>query len=247
MPTIRILLTLALQRNWSMLQLDVSNTFLHEDLPDTVFMRQPIRERLTNHSISSQSVEISFLDQTTRKYLLIPWNTDCKLASTPITPKSSHCNRSTQPFSDPKLYRKLTGSLQYLSITRPDIDFATNSICQHMHNPTTRGFQALKRLIRYIKGIIHFSLPLFSGDLQLKTYADADWASDSNDHKFISGYCTFLGPNLVSWTIKKQVTVEKSSAEAEYRSLSSATSDVIWLHCLASELQIPQHSPTVIH
>ncbi|PKU59584.1 Retrovirus-related Pol polyprotein from transposon TNT 1-94 [Dendrobium catenatum] len=56
-----------------------------------------------------------------------------------------------------------------------------------------------------------------------------------------------MGPNLISWSIKKHVTVAKSSTEVEYRALSAATSEVLWLRRLAEELQMQQNSPTTIH
>ncbi|KAI0500263.1 hypothetical protein KFK09_018473 [Dendrobium nobile] len=171
---------------------------------------------------------------------------DCKAAPTPIAPKSKQPVHISPPFADPSLYRRLAGSLQYLSITRPDIAFATNRVCQHIQSPT-EDFKALKRLLRYIKGTLSYGLPITPGSLELRSYSDADWASDSTDRKSVSGYCTFLGPNLISWTMKKQATVAKSSTEAVYRSLSAAASDVVWLRRLAFELQLPQHQPTTIH
>ncbi|XP_020679642.2 uncharacterized protein LOC110097547 [Dendrobium catenatum] len=172
---------------------------------------------------------------------------DCKPAPTPLATNSKTAQTSTAPFHDPTLYRKLAGSLQYLSITRPDIAFATNTVCQHMQNPTDQDFKTLKRILHYVKGTITYGFPITTGPLELRAYTDADWASDASDRKSISGFCTFLGPNLISWTVKKQATVAKCSTEAEYRSLSSALSDVIWLRRLAEELQIPQPNPTIIH
>ncbi|PKU77095.1 Retrovirus-related Pol polyprotein from transposon TNT 1-94 [Dendrobium catenatum] len=119
-------------------------------------------------------------------------------------------------------------------------------ICQRMHQPRNSDYRDLKRLLRYIKGTITYGLPLTLGNLRLCTYIDADWASDATDCKSISGFCTYLGNNLISWSVKKQTTVAKSSTEAEYRSLSSATSEVLWLRRLANELLIPQHQPTTI-
>ncbi|PKU84159.1 Retrovirus-related Pol polyprotein from transposon TNT 1-94 [Dendrobium catenatum] len=116
-----------------------------------------------------------------------------------------------------------------------------------MHNLTNKHYQSLKRLLRYIKGTQHYGIPFIEGDLTLQTFVDADWAADQTDRKSVTGFCSFLGPNLLSWQVKKQATVSKSSTEAEYRALSSATSDVIWLRRLLAEFHENQLQPTVIH
>ncbi|XP_020677104.1 uncharacterized protein LOC110095777, partial [Dendrobium catenatum] len=106
---------------------------------------------------------------------------DCKAAPTPVTSSKKQNESNSQPFPDPSLYRRLAGSLQYLSITRPDIAFATNQICQHMQSPTEQDFKALKRLLRYIKGTLSSGLPIVAGSLELRTYSGVDWASDTSD------------------------------------------------------------------
>ncbi|XP_020694719.1 uncharacterized protein LOC110108431 [Dendrobium catenatum] len=115
-----------------------------------------------------------------------------------------------------------------------------------MHNPTIHDYTRLKRLLRYVNGTQHLGLPITRGSLELTTYCDADWASDATDRKSITGFCTFLGNNILSWSVKKQTTVEKSSTEAEYRALAAALSDVIWLRRLLLDFQIPLDKPTTI-
>ncbi|XP_020685464.1 uncharacterized protein LOC110101732 [Dendrobium catenatum] len=172
---------------------------------------------------------------------------NCRPVSTPLALKPPACSDAHQPFSDPTLYRRLAGSLMYLTITRPDLAYATNHIYQSMHHPTNQHFQSLKCLLRYIKGTINFGIPFCSGDLQLHTFVDSDWAADKADHKSVISFFSYLGPNLVSWHVKKQATVAKSSTEAEYRALSAATSDVLWLRHLLHEFHATQSEPTPIY
>jgi hypothetical protein len=73
----------------------------------------------------------------------------------------------------------------------------------------------------------------------LVAYSDADWVGCPNTRKSTSGYAIFLGDNLVSWSSKRQVTVSRSSAEAEYRAVANAVAEATWLRQLLLELHSP--------
>ncbi|GJR21458.1 hypothetical protein Tco_0969985 [Tanacetum coccineum] len=68
-------------------------------------------------------------------------------------------------------------------------------------------------------------------------FSDADWAKCIVTRRSVTGYCVFLNGNLVSWKSKKQNTLSKSSAEAEYRALASVTSEVTWILKILKDLQ----------
>ncbi|KAI0500704.1 hypothetical protein KFK09_018920 [Dendrobium nobile] len=173
--------------------------------------------------------------------------TNCKPVSTPFQPKSSTTLTNSNAFSNPSLYRQLAGSLQYLTLTRPDLSFAVNKVCQHMQNPTIAHFDALKRLLRYLQGTIYTGLPLFRDKPLLRSFADSDWAGDDTDRKSTSGFCNYLGSSLISWTVKKQTAVARSSTEAEYRALAAAATEVVWIRGLLRELNHDQITPTPLY
>ncbi|KAL5570076.1 hypothetical protein UlMin_026651 [Ulmus minor] len=166
---------------------------------------------------------------------------DCKPAKTPGVIGKTLSQYDGVPFDDQTKYRSLVGALQYVTLTRPDIAFAVNKACQFMHNPTTAHWLSAKRILRYLRGTMQQGLRLNpSSHLQIQTYADADYASTPNDRRSSSGYCLFLGDNLVSWSVTKQKVVSRSSAESEYRGLAIAAAEIVWTLSLLKELCITQ-------
>ena len=102
------------------------------------------------------------------------------------------------PVADPTAYRSLAGALQYLTFTRPDLTYAVQQVCLHMHDPRESHLAVLKRLLRYVR-IVGFGLALHrSPTSELVVYTDADWAGCPDTRRSTSGYAVFLGGNLVS-------------------------------------------------
>ena len=79
--------------------------------------------------------------------------------------------------------------------------------------------------------------------LRLTGFCDADWAGCTNTRRSTSGYCIFLGANCISWSSKRQPTVSRSSAEAEYRSLASSAAEITWLTFLLRDIGIQLREP----
>ncbi|RVW75984.1 Retrovirus-related Pol polyprotein from transposon RE1 [Vitis vinifera] len=156
---------------------------------------------------------------------------------------SQHLTVDGSPFSNPTLYQSLVGALQYLTITRPDIAHAVNSVSQFLHAPTIDHFLAVKRILRYVKGTLHFGLTFRPSTIPsaLVAYSDADWAGCPDTRRSTSGYSIYLGNNLVSWSAKKQPNVSRSSYESEYRALAMIAAELLWLTHLLHDLKRSKH------
>ena len=155
---------------------------------------------------------------------------EAKPISSPMASSTSLSQFQGTPLSDPSSYRSTVGSLQYLSLTRPDIAFAVNKVCQFMTKPTDLHWSAVKRILRYLKHTSHHSLLLHKdSNFTIQAFSDADWASSPDDRRSTSGYCLFLGRNLISWSSRKQRTVSCSSTESEYRAIAHASAELVWL------------------
>ncbi|KAG9444931.1 hypothetical protein H6P81_016271 [Aristolochia fimbriata] len=250
--TIRMVLTLAVGRNWSIHQLDVNNVFLNGNLDEKVYMvqapgfqdkthpdavcqlhkslyrlKQSPRvwyQRLTSYLIdlgfalskadfsllvssakyiaclvANLQREFSIKDLGALHYFLgievtslqsglhlahTKYTTDIlsrlglsevKPLSTPIVTGSKLSKYEGTPLSDPSLYRGTIGALQYLTLTRPDIQYAVNQACQFQQNPTGIHWSAVKRILHYLKGTLNYGLVIHpSSDLGVDVYFDAD-------------------------------------------------------------------------
>ena len=174
--------------------------------------------------------------------------TNCNTSATPVDTSSKLPADIGPPVTDPTLYRSLAGALKYLTFTHPDIAYAVQQICLHMHDPREPHLNALKRILRYIKGTISHGIHLKATDIsKITAYSDADWAGCTTTRRSTSGYCVFLGENLVSWSSKRQPTVSRSSAEAEYRGVANAVAETIWLRNLLLELHRPVSTATIVY
>ena len=166
---------------------------------------------------------------------------NCKAVDTPLSTsdKLSVTDGNLLGAEDATKYRSLVGALQYLTLTRPDICFDVNKVCQFLHAPTTVHWSAVKRILRYIQGSKSIGLTIRrSPSLIVSAFSDADWAGDFDDRRSTGGFAIFFGGNLISWSARKQPTVSRSSTEAEYKALANATAEMIWVQKILQEIDI---------
>jgi histone deacetylase 1/2 len=171
----------------------------------------------------------------------------CKPSVTPLSTseKLSKYEGNVLNSSDSTRYRSIVGGLQYLTLTRPDLAFAVNKVCQFLHTPTSVHWSAVKRILRYIAFTLDVGLRIRkTGSTLVSAFSDADWAGSIDDRRSTGGFAVYLGSNLISWSARKQATVSRSSTEAEYKAMANATAEVIWVESLLTELGVKFRRPS---
>jgi hypothetical protein len=149
-------------------------------------------------------------------------------------------------------YQSALGAIMYAMIaTRPDITFAVTALSQFSTNPGPQHWVALKRVLRYLNGTTDYKLTYgCPGDDKnvpsLVGYCDADWGSNLDDRRSVTGYIFLLNGAAITWQSKKQPTVALSTVEAEYMAANQATKEAIWLRTFLGEVNINIRSPTSI-
>ncbi|GKB39787.1 ribonuclease H-like domain-containing protein, partial [Tanacetum coccineum] len=148
---------------------------------------------------------------------------NCNPSRTPID-TDSKLGPDGVPVQDPTLYRSLAGGLQ------------------------EPHFAALKRILRYVHGTLELGLQLYAfATTSLVGYTDSDWAGCPSTCRSTSGYYVFLGDNLLSWSAKRQHTISRSSAEAEYRGVANVVAETAWIRNLLRELHSPLLTATLVY
>jgi len=171
-----------------------------------------------------------------------------KPISTPLSASTTLSRFEGSTVTDPTSYRSTVGSLQYLSLTRPDIAFAVNKVSQFMQDPRDSHWSAVKRILRYLKSTISHTFCIHkNSSKQLTAYSDSDWASCPDDRRSTSGYCVLLGKNILSWSSKKQPTVSRSSTESEYKAIANAAAELTWIQTLLHELGVTSPTQPVLY
>ena len=203
------------------------------------------RDRATRVlSINQTQATLTFLDSCNMR--------DVKPLPTPMESQWQYGDEP--PVSDPDMhseFRSKVGSISYLSqCTRPDIAFAVNKLCRHLHNPNKHCFRALNHLIHYLAGTPTLGIRYSFGEntaLRLEAYADASYGGeDEAQAKSHHGYLIYFAGGIVDWSSTLQSTIALSSAESEHIAAFHASRSIFYYRQLLEELGHTQNQSTTL-
>uniref|UniRef100_A0A3Q7IYG7 Uncharacterized protein n=1 Tax=Solanum lycopersicum TaxID=4081 RepID=A0A3Q7IYG7_SOLLC len=142
-------------------------------------------------------------------------------------------------------YSCAVGSLMYAMVcTRPDIAHAVGLVSRYLANPSKVHWEAVKWILRYLRGTSNLSLCFGGGEPILEGFTDADMAGDLDNRKSTSGYLFKFAGGAISWQSKLQKCVALSTTEAEYIEAVEASKEMLWLKRFLQELGLKQSDET---
>ncbi|GJU46168.1 retrovirus-related pol polyprotein from transposon TNT 1-94 [Tanacetum coccineum] len=175
------------------------------------------------------------------KPISTPFPTDVKLSS-----KMSPSSEKERMEMSRVPYALAVGSLMFTMIcTRLNIAHAVGVVSRYMAEPGRGHWEAVKRILRYIKGTSDVALCYGESGLTVKGYVDSDYAGDLDGSKSTTGYVFTLSGGTVSWVSKLQSVVAMSTTEAEYVAAAQASKEAVWLKMLLEELRYKQEKITL--
>jgi len=161
---------------------------------------------------------------------------DSHPVGTPMSVRGDGSVSDSKPLASGVPYREAVGSLLYITNTRPDISCSVSLVAQKVNAPTTEDWADVKRIMRYLKGTVDYSLVYEKNEKILHCYSDADYARDEETRQSRTGYLCLFAGGLVSWASMKQNCVTLSTTEAEFLAASEAAKQIVWLKNLLSEI-----------
>jgi hypothetical protein len=111
---------------------------------------------------------------------------NCKLVTTLLVVSEKLGTHNGSPLSakDSTKYRSIVGALQYLTLTRPDLPYSVNKVCQFLHLPTTEHLTVVKQILRYLKHTLGIGLKFTRSDsVMVSAFSYSDYAGDGDDRR----------------------------------------------------------------
>ncbi|KAI4357436.1 hypothetical protein L6164_001384 [Bauhinia variegata] len=226
----------------NLLKKELSKSFAMKDLGPArqILDMEIIRDRKSKKLWLSQE---KYIEKVLQRFHM----NKAKAVSTPL---ANHFKLSTRhaPSNDDEkarmqhiAYRPAVGSLMYAMVcTRPDIAHAVGVVSRFLSNPGREHWNAVKWIMRYLRGSSSLKLCFGIGELVLHGYTDSDLAGDVDTRKSTSGYLVTFAGGAVAWQSKLQKCVALSTTEAEFIATTEACKELLWMKKFICELGFTQ-------
>lgn len=183
-----------------------------------------------------------------KKLLVQAGLADCNPTKYPMDPGEQLTKDENGKKVDNTKYRSLVGELRYLVHTRPDIAFAVGMVSRYIENPTLMHLNSVKRILRYVKGMLGLGLiySKWSGNNVLTGFSDSNLAGHIEDRRSTGGMTLYLNESLVTWVSQKK-SVALSSCEAEFMAATAAACQSIWFRNVIQQVTGEAIGPVTLY
>ena len=188
-----------------------------------------------------------FQEQYTEKLLRKFGYYDFKLVSTPYD-ANSQLKKNRRDYISQSQYAQIIGSLLHLmSFSRLDIAYAVSKLSMYTQCPNQDHWDALARLMKYLKGTMDYAIEYSGFPAMLEGYNDANWISNSDETKFTSGYVFTLSGGAITWRSARQTIIARSTIKSEFVALEMAGSEAEWLKNFLANILLGMNNPICIN
>ncbi|GKA20777.1 hypothetical protein Tco_0700766 [Tanacetum coccineum] len=176
----------------------------------------------------SNGIEISqshYIEKVLKKFNYF----DFTLVSTPMDTSEKLMPNNGQAVSQLEYYRVIGFLMYVITFLKPDIAFDVGKLSRYTSNPGTQHWQAIQRVLEYLKKTMDYRLTYTGYPSVLEGYTDASLINNTEDNSFTSGWVFLLGGGAISWASKKQTCITGSTMESEFMALVAAGKEAEWL------------------
>ncbi|CAM8950763.1 unnamed protein product [Rhodiola kirilowii] len=175
-----------------------------------------------------------YVDKVLKKFNCL----NCSPVSTPMDPRLKLLPNTGEAVSQLE-YSQVIGCLMYaMTSTRPDIAYVVGKLSRYTSNPSNLHWEAIRRVLKYLKGTMNHGLVDAGFPSVLEGYTDASWITNLEDHSSTSGWVFLLGGGAISWASKKQTCITSSTMESKFIALAAAGKEAEWLRNLVHEIPL---------
>ncbi|KAA0055836.1 ty1-copia retrotransposon protein [Cucumis melo var. makuwa] len=222
--------SLAMNHTWELVDLPMGNKPIRYLGEADVILGVKIRKNKTSLSLCQSH----YVEKILKKFDSF----DVSPVRTPFD-ASKHLKKNKGDSVSQPEYANIIGSVMYLmNYTRPDIAYAVSRLSRYTHNPNRYHWDALRHLLRYLKGTIDYCLHFKKFPAVLEGYCDANWVTDNDEVNSTSGYVFLLGGGAISWKSTKQTCIARSTMESEFIALELAGQEAEWIKNLLGDVPL---------